>query len=88
MSQVASGETGPGMGSPLDGATAESLETARLVVELLHVAYATRRDDAGIGATAMHGSRAGDARRAGVRLSPHAVRAAIHVYQHLSLIHI
>ncbi len=82
MSQAASGETGQGMGSPLDGATAESLETARLVVELLHVAYATRRDDAGIGATAMHGSRTDDARRAGTPLSPHAVRAAIHVYQH------
>jgi DNA-binding MarR family transcriptional regulator len=98
MSQPRSDELGPGIGSPLDGpaaesldgpaaesldgAPAESLETARLVVELLHAAYAIRRDDAGTAALSMHGSGPGETHRAGAPLSPHAIRAAIHVYQH------
>jgi DNA-binding MarR family transcriptional regulator len=80
-SQAPSGGTGRAPGGPLEG-PAETLETARLVVELLHAAYATRRDDAGSAATAMHGVRSDEAGRAAPPLSPHAVRAAIHVYQH------
>jgi DNA-binding MarR family transcriptional regulator len=90
MSQPRSHELGSGIGSALDGPAAESLdgpaaeslETARLVVELLHAAYATRRDDAGTAALSMHSSGPGETHGAGARLSPHAIRAAIHVYQH------
>jgi DNA-binding MarR family transcriptional regulator len=80
-SQAPSRGTDRAPGRPSEG-PAETLETARLVVELLHAAYATRRDDAGSGATAMHGVRSGEAGRPAPPLSPHAVRAAIHVYQH------
>jgi DNA-binding MarR family transcriptional regulator len=59
----------------------ETLETSRLLVEFMHAAYATRRrpddeaapSDDGAGARA-HGTSE--------EVSTHAVRAAIHVYQH------
>ena len=57
-----------------------ALETSRLLVEFLHAAYATRHmeaDQAGNDAAALpaRGQGSGD-------VSDHAVRAAIHVYQH------
>jgi len=60
----------------------ETLETSRLLVELLHAAYAIRR--ANIDSSKPDADRIGDA--AGgtplVPISEHAVRAAIHVYQY------
>jgi DNA-binding MarR family transcriptional regulator len=58
------------------------LETSRLLVEFLHAAYATRRLDAegNDGADDANGSRPHGTRS--VAVSTHAVRAAIHVYQH------
>ncbi len=59
-----------------------TLETSRLLVEFLHAAYATRRlemdpedGNHANGSAAPHGT-------ASAALSSHAVRAAIHVYQH------
>jgi DNA-binding MarR family transcriptional regulator len=57
----------------------EALETSRLLVAFLHAAYATRRTDtnqAG-GAADPAASTTGSP-----ALSNHAVRAAIHIYQH------
>jgi DNA-binding MarR family transcriptional regulator len=57
-----------------------TLETSRLLVEFLHAAYATRRtadfdgDDSAKG-SAHHAAGSSD-------VSSHAVRAAIHIYQH------
>lgn len=49
-----------------------TLETSRLLLELIHAAHATRdRDNAPL---AGHGT--------GTEVSPHAIRAAIHVHQH------
>ena len=55
----------------------EAFETSRLVVDLLHAAHASRRT----------AEAAGDATTAGtdphdVPASPHAIRAAIYLYQH------
>ena len=68
---------GPAKGRPSDAA----LETSRLLVEFLHAAYATRHADAGDGGGGDpemppkgHGTSSD--------VSTHAVRAAIHVYQH------
>lgn len=55
----------------------DALETSRLLVEFLHAAYAVRHDD---GAEGDSGDGDGRIGRAGI--SSHAVRAAIHVYQH------
>jgi DNA-binding MarR family transcriptional regulator len=55
-----------------------ALETSRLLVEFMHAAYATRRLDED-GAADEAGRTHGVATPA---LSSHAVRAAIHVYQH------
>lgn len=59
----------------------ETLETSRLLVEFMHAAYATRRrpDD-----EAAPSDDGGGARAHGTseEVSTHAVRAAIHVYQH------
>lgn len=56
----------------------ETLETSRLVVEFLHAAYATRNQDgAGLDPEPVGGHAA---ERPGV--SPHAVRAAMHIHQH------
>ncbi len=57
-----------------DRVSDEALEISQLVVELVHVAYATRHVDA---ETAPAAAR-GDPQSA----SAHAIRAAIHVYQH------
>ena len=58
-----------------------TLETSRLLVEFLHAAYATRRLDADGGEEPIDG-KARARGTASVALSTHAVRAAIHVYQH------
>lgn len=73
----------------------EALETSKLLVEFLHVTYATRHqpteaggDEGGpLGAQAQASAAApaqGSAEEAAARppMSAHAVRAAIHVYQH------
>ena len=57
----------------------ETLETSRLLVEFLHAAYATRsQDGTPIEPAETVGGHA--AERPGV--SPHAVRAAMHIHQH------
>ncbi|HEY1168927.1 MAG TPA: MarR family transcriptional regulator [Candidatus Limnocylindrales bacterium] len=57
-----------------------TLETSRLLVEFLHAAYATRRLDADpVTITGAPGTAHGAAPSAA---SSHAVRAAIHIYQH------
>jgi DNA-binding MarR family transcriptional regulator len=65
----------------------EALETSRLLVEFLHATYATRHqraeavggDGAGPGASALASTKDAPVRPP---MSAHAVRAAIHVYQH------
>jgi DNA-binding MarR family transcriptional regulator len=61
----------------------ETLETSRLVLEFLHAAYATRHADGG---SPDAGGAPDAARRSRgprpVVVSPHAIRAAIHVYTH------
>ncbi len=67
-----------------------TLETSRLLVEFLHAAYAIRRQDESDHAAFVRGdgNGAGDRNGAGdgptgrTGISSHAVRAAIHVYQH------
>ena len=49
----------------------QALETGKLIVELLHSGYATRRGGTAVGLGAAH-----------PHVSPHAIRAAIHLYQH------
>jgi DNA-binding MarR family transcriptional regulator len=61
-------------------ATDSTLETSRLLVEFLHAAYATRRLDADGAEGAAGGATTGGSPP--VAVSTHAVRAAIHVYQH------
>lgn len=66
-----------------------ALETSRLLVEFLHAAYATRRLDEGA-AVAGETTESADAGAGGAErthgaapgMSSHAVRAAIHIYQH------
>jgi DNA-binding MarR family transcriptional regulator len=71
----------------------ETLETSRLLVEFLHAAYATRHQDdaaSGRGTATPDGVPAEDPAigltdrhsRVPSAVSGHAVRAAIHVYQH------
>ncbi len=48
-----------------------ALETGKLIVELLESGYATRRTGAAVGLGSSH-----------PHVSPHAIRAAIHLYQH------
>ncbi len=55
----------------------DAFETSRLLLELVHVAYATRAAEAASAAGGL--SAQGGAREAP---STHAIRAAIHVYQH------
>jgi MarR family transcriptional regulator, organic hydroperoxide resistance regulator len=75
---VAARSAGPGAASDAN------LETSRLLVEFLHAAYATRRMD--LDAEANGGdatdSRAGRHGTESADVSSHAVRAAIHIYQH------
>ena len=62
----------------------EALETSRLLVAFLHTTYAMRRTDgdgASDGGSAPDGS-AGAGGPAPEAVSNHAVRAAIHIYQH------
>ena len=54
----------------------EALETSKLVLELIHTAYATRSADC------PPTRSSADHRSDGRAPSPHAVRAAIHLYQH------
>jgi DNA-binding MarR family transcriptional regulator len=68
-------ESGPGTLPPISD---DAFEASRLLLELVHVAYATRAAEtaaAGVGT----GLDPAHARRAP---STHAIRAAIHVYQH------
>jgi DNA-binding MarR family transcriptional regulator len=69
-------------GAPKTRLSDEALETSRLLVAFLHAVYANRRTDSSqSGGEAVHdGSTAGGA--ASPVLSSHAVRAAIHIYQH------
>jgi DNA-binding MarR family transcriptional regulator len=54
----------------------EALETSKLVLELVHVAYATRTADCPPASSADgHGAD-------GRGPSPHAIRAAVHLHQH------
>jgi DNA-binding MarR family transcriptional regulator len=73
-----------GGGPDSSGLSEEALETTHLLVGFLHAAYATRHLDAAATARA-EATQDGPARgHAAVSLaaSTHAVRAAIHVYQH------
>ena len=67
---------------PTDGGrpSDDALEIGRLVLELIHVAYGTSETDGGgsAGAADEPGHAQADRRI----VSPHAIRAAIHVYQH------
>ncbi len=63
-------------GAPLSD---EALETSKLLLELIHAAYATRRADVATGSSRSAGEP--DAHPA-ASPSPHAIRAAIHVHQH------
>jgi DNA-binding MarR family transcriptional regulator len=58
----------------------DALEIGRLVLELIHAAYATSESEGG-GPAGADGD-AGLAQRYRRVVSPHAIRAAIHVYQH------
>jgi DNA-binding MarR family transcriptional regulator len=68
---------GPAKGRPSDAA----LETSRLLVEFLHAAYATRHVDAAETGNA-DATKPPRAPGTSSDVSTHAVRAAIHVYQH------
>ena len=59
----------------------EAFEVSQLLLELVHIAYATRAAEA---ASASATTAAGPATPAAARPAPstHAIRAAIHVYQH------
>ena len=58
----------------------DALEIGRLVLELIHAAYGTSESDGGGAADAP--VQPGHAAASGRVVSPHAIRAAIHVYQH------
>jgi len=62
----------------------EALETSKLLVEFLHATYATRRKPLAGAQEPDSGASAhpGEAGPGGGGMSEHAVRAAIHVYQH------
>ena len=63
----------------------KTIETSRLLVEFLHAAYATRHEDdaAEVAGTGPSGETAAERHaRLPAAISSHAVRAAIHVYQH------
>jgi DNA-binding MarR family transcriptional regulator len=68
------GRPGESPASPLSD---EALETSKLLLELIHASYATRAADA-TGRPSSADAPA-DVRRGA---PPHAIRAAIHVYQH------
>jgi DNA-binding MarR family transcriptional regulator len=61
----------------------ETLETGKLLIEFLHATYATRRQRADAEeAAAEGGSPLATGATARTPMSAHAVRAAIHIYQH------
>jgi DNA-binding MarR family transcriptional regulator len=64
----------------------EALDTGKLLIEFLHATYATRRQrvDAGLADPAVDasGQPVDGALTARSPMSAHAVRAAIHIYQH------
>jgi len=78
MTDDTSAETSTGRNARLSD---EALETSRLLVVLLHAAYAIRRtDDEEAGDAARNGT--GASGPASPVLSSHAARAAIHIYQY------
>jgi DNA-binding MarR family transcriptional regulator len=65
------------------GLESEAAQTRRLLVELLHAAYATRRRGEDGSHAVGHPDWAGSTPdEPAVAISSHAVRAAIHVYRH------
>jgi DNA-binding MarR family transcriptional regulator len=64
------------------GLSDETLETSRLLVEFLHAAYAARHESMGSSRAEPESIGAGPEMAALNPISEHAVRAAIHVYQH------
>jgi hypothetical protein len=64
------------------GFSDETLDTSRLLVEFLHAAYAARHESMGSSQTEAEPIAVGTEMPAIERISEHAVRAAIHVYQH------
>lgn len=61
----------------------DAFETSQLLLELIHAAYATRAAEARTAATGEPGGREpGGPGHARSMPSTHAIRAAIHVYQH------
>lgn len=58
--------------------SSDALETSKLIVELLHAAHASQ----GPRGAAAHLNDADSPREQDSQLSPHAIRAAIHLYQH------
>jgi DNA-binding MarR family transcriptional regulator len=75
--KAASAGSGGGRAALVD----ESLEISRLVVDFLNAAYAARNDLDQDGEEDTPGSATRSAREAMPNLSPHAVRAAIHIHQ-------
>src|SRR5664279_2019982 len=74
---------------PGEQLSGETIETSRLLVEFLHAAYATRHEDdaAEVAKAGTSGGTSGETAaerhtRLPAALSTHAVRAAIHIYQH------
>jgi DNA-binding MarR family transcriptional regulator len=68
-----------------DRLSEETLDTRRLLVEFLHTAYATRHEDDAAEAKAVEPGVETAAQRhehLPASISSHALRAAIHVYQH------
>lgn len=55
----------------------EALETSKLLLELIHASYASRHAEG-----RPHGPLEGPSAEVRPAASPHAIRAAIHVYQH------
>jgi DNA-binding MarR family transcriptional regulator len=64
------------------GLSDETLETSRLLVEFLHAAYAARHESMGSSQTEPKSIAAAPEMPTLDPISEHAVRAAIHVYQH------
>jgi DNA-binding MarR family transcriptional regulator len=60
----------------------QTIETSRLLVEFLHAAYATRHEDDAAAVGTDSETAAERHIRPPASMSSHAVRAAIHVYQH------
>jgi len=70
---------------PGEQLSGETIETSRLLVEFLHAAYATRHEDdaAEVAEAGTSGETAAERHaRPPAAVSSHAVRAAIHIYQH------